>query len=169
MKKVEQTISGSHNIQVSGDYITTQKVVRQVEVLHDPNLHITDEQAHHIKELVLDLAKDNPKISYQGAYSLLYKRFKITKYSLLPREKYEEATKFLQKQIAIYRPALRKTNNEKYRNDMYKSIHARSRQLNIDIHEYATTVLETKTPVKSLKELSDTRLKKLYTKLFSQR
>ncbi len=168
MKKTKQTIMGNNNVQVAGDYITTQKIVRRVEVQHDPNLYITDEQAHRIKELVLDLAKDNPKISYQGAYSMLYRRFKITKYSLLPRNKYEEATKWLRKQIAIYRPALRKTNNEKYRNDMYKAIHARSRQLNINIHEYATTVLETKTPVKSLKELSDTRLKKLYTKLFSK-
>lgn len=169
MKKVEQKIVGNNNVQVSGDYITTQKVTRKVEVHHDPSLHITDEQAHHIQELVLDLAKDNPKLSYQAAYRLLYKKYSITSYKLLQKHNYEEATKWLHKQIAIYRPALRKTNNEKYRNDMYKAIHARSHQLNIDIHEYATTVLETKIPVKSLKDLSDTRLKKLYTKLFSIR
>lgn len=176
-KKIEnlsQDINGNNNIQVAGDYIKTEKIVRTTQVIHNPDEHITDSQAKEIRDKVIKIAEERAgekrysSAPYGIVYKALHDRFKITKYTLLPKDKYEEAIKWLDKQIAIYRPKLKNVDPEQYRKDMYKSIHARANQLGIDIHEFAITALELKKPISSLKELSDTRLKKVYTKLFSK-
>ena len=171
----EQQIIGDNNIQVGGDYITTNKITKKTEVLYDEDVHITDAQAKDIKDRVFKIAEsrlgenkfNNPP--YGFVYNGLYKRFKITSYKLLPKEKYNDAIKWLDKQIAIYRPKLKNVDAEQYRNDMYKSIHARARQLGINIYDFASSAFELKKPITSLKELSDMRLKRLYTKLFSKK
>lgn len=178
MKKVtngiNQDINGNNNIQIAGDFIKTEKIVRKTLVIHDSDEHITDSQAKEIRDRVKKIAEERAgerKYSsppYGAVYLTLYNRYKITKYTLLPKDKYEDAIKWLDKQIAIYRPKLKYVNPEQYRKDMYKSIHARANQLDINIHEFATNVLALKKPLSSLKELSDTRLKTIYTKLFSK-
>lgn len=171
---INQDINGNNNIQVAGDYIKTEKIVRTTQVVHNPDEHITDAQAKEVRDKIMKLAEEmsgDKKYSpspYKAAYKALYNKYKITKYTLLPKDKYEDAMKWLDKQIAIYRPKLKNVDREQYRKDMYKSIHARANQLHIDIHEFAETALELKKPISSLKELSDTRLKKLYSKLFSK-
>ncbi|EOA54211.1 hypothetical protein HMPREF1214_04175 [Bacteroides sp. HPS0048] len=174
VNNINQDINGNNNIQVAGDYIKTEKVVKTTQVIHNPDEHITDAQAKEIRDKVKKVAEEmagERKYSsspYGAVYTALYNRYKITKYTLLPKDKYEDAIKWLDKQIAIYRPKLKNVDPEQYRKDMYKSIHARANQLHINIHEYAANVLELKKPISSLKELSDTRLKKVYTKLFSK-
>ncbi|MDR3287180.1 MAG: hypothetical protein LBT27_07040 [Prevotellaceae bacterium] len=170
MKKINQEIVGSNNIQVAGNYITTNKVIKKTEVVHDVDIYITDAQAKEIRDRVHKIAEsrsNESKYSYPQAFKALYDRYKITKYTLLPKEKYNDAIKWLDKQIAIYRPKLKKVDNEQYRKDMYKSLNARAHQLDINIYDFANEKLKIKNPIKSLKELSDTRLKKLYEKLFS--
>ena len=173
MQEQTGSIKGNNNVQVvGGDHITTQKVIKKTEVIYDPNLYITDAQASEIQTRILKIAEEL-KGKYENphafAYSSFRKKFKITKYSLLPKEKFEEAIKWLDKQIAMNRPKLRKTDNDQYRKDTYRSLNARAKQLGIDIHEFANQELELKNPITSLKELSDTRLNKLYKKLFSIR
>lgn len=171
---INQDINGNNNIQVAGDYIRTEKIVRTTQVIHNPDEHITDAQAKEIRDKVQKIAEEKAgekKYSsppYGAVYNTLYNRYNITKYTLLPKDKYEDAIKWLDKQIAIYRPKLKNVDPEQYRKEMYKSIHARANQLHIDIHEFAETALGLKKPISSLKELSDTRLKKLYNKLFSK-
>lgn len=174
-KDISQNINGDNNIQVAGDFIKTDKVIKKTHVIYDPREHISDSQAKEIRDRVQKIAEERvgekrySSPPYGVVYAALYNRYKITKYTLLPKDKYEDAIKWLDKQIAIYRPLLKKTNNEQYRKDMYTSIYSRTKQLNIpNIHEYATIVLELKKPISSLKELSDTRLKKLYDKLYSK-
>jgi len=175
MKEVRQKISGNNNIQVGGDFIKTEKLVKTTQVIHNPDEHITDAQAKEISDKVKKLAEGmlgdskGKQQPYGKAYTSLYNRFNITSYKLLPKNKFEDAIKWLEKQIAIYRPKLKNVDAEQWRKDMYKSIHARSNQLSINIHDFAMTTLELKKPIASLKELSDTRLKKLYEKLFSKR
>lgn len=177
MEKNKQQIEGNNNIQIGvhhGDIIHTEKVIRKTEVIHDSNTHISDAQAKEIRDRVKKIAEEKAgerrytSAPYGLVYATLYNRYGITKYTLLPKDKYEDAIKWLDKQIAIYRPKLKHVDPEQYRKDMYKSIHAKANQLNINIHEFATTALGLKKPISSLKELSDTRLKKLYTKLFSK-
>lgn len=177
MEKNKQQIEGNNNIQIGvnhGDIIHTEKVIRKTEVIHDSNTHISDAQAKEIRDRVKKIAEEKAgerryiSAPYGLVYGTLYNRYGITKYTLLPKDKYEDAIKWLDKQIAIYRPKLKNVDPEQYRKDMYKSIHARANQLNIDIHEFAITALDLKKPISSLKELSDTRLKKLYTRLYSK-
>ena len=171
-KPKEQQIIGNNNIQVGGDYITTNKVVKKTEIIYDKDVHITDAQAKEIRDKVHKIAESRSgesRYSYGQAFKSLYDKFHITKYELLPIGRYEEAIKWLDKQIAINRPKLRNVNNEQFRKDMYKAIHARARQLGVDIHEFATNALSLKSSLKSLSDLSDMRLKQLYTKIFSIR
>lgn len=175
MKKVNQEIIGNKNVQVAGDYITTSKFVNKTTVIHDPNEHITDTQAKEIKDRVYKIAESRQGESkftsapYGLVYGGFYKRYKITSYKLLPKDKYEDAIKWLDKQIAIYRPKLKNVDKEQYLKDMYKAIHAKARQLGVDVYDFAYDTLELKKPIASLKELSDARIKKLYNKLFNKR
>ena len=168
MGKNQQTIIGNNNIQIAGD-VKTEKVVYKTEVIYDKDLHITDEQAKIIKDRITKIAqeKSGSPYAYKDAYKSLYNKFGITSYKILPKEKYDEAIEWLNKQIAMNRKGLRKNDPEQWRKDMYKSIHTRANELSIEIHSFATSVLQSKKPITSLTELSDTRLKKLYEKLFS--
>lgn len=169
-KFISLKIEGNHNVQVSGDYIKTDKIVRKTEVHYDKDEHITDAQAKEIRDRIQKIAESKSiesKYSYGKAYKALYDKYDITKYSLLPKDKYEDAIKWLDKQIVINRPKLKQVNNEQYRKDMYKSIHARANQIGINVHDFASAALELKSTVTSLTELSDAKLKKLYTKLFN--
>ena len=176
MERIHQQITGNNNIQVSGNYITTNKITNKTVVPHNSDLHISDAQAKEIKDKVYKIAesragerKFNSAPPYGLAYKDLYDKFKITSYKLLQKDEFDDAMKWLDKQIAIYRPKLKNVDEQQWRKDMYKSIFARSRQLGINIYEFASDVLELKKPLESLSELSDLRLKKLYSKVFSKR
>lgn len=170
MAEIKQKIRGNNNIQVGGDLIKTEKIVHKTEIIYDKDILITDEQAKEIRDKIHKIAQSSSsenKYSYKHAFTSFYNRFHITGYKLLPKEKYKDAIMWLDKQIAINRPKLRVVDNEQYRKDMYSAIHAKASQLNLDVHDFATNSLCLKKANKSLTELSDTRLKKLYTKLFS--
>jgi hypothetical protein len=98
-------------------------------------------------------------------------KFNVTHYALLPKDQFDDAIKWIQKQIAINRQKLRKPDNEKWKTQIYSSIWAKARERGMDkpqVYDYAEKVLSLKKPISSLKELSDTRLKKLYTKLYGK-
>lgn len=181
MKKNKQQIEGNNNIQIGvnhGDIIHTEKIIRKTEVIHDSNTHISDAQAKEIRDRVKKIAEEKAgerrytSAPYGLVYGTLYNRYGITKYTLLPKDKYEDAIKWLDKQIAIYRPKLKNVDPEQYRKDMYKSIHAKANELKFsheELYLFINDYLKPKKAITSLKELSDTRLKKIYTKLFSMR
>ncbi len=168
MGKTRQTIIGNYNIQVAGNLVT-KKIVHTTEVKYDEAKYITDEQAKTIRDFIMKIAseKTGDKQSYRHTYNSFYNKFKITKYQLLPKDRFEEAIIWLKQQVAMNRSSLKRVDPDKWRKEMYKSIHARANELNINIHDYATEVLNTKTPVLSLTDLSDARLQKLYDKLYS--
>ena len=176
-KEIKQKISGNNNIQIAGDLsIKIERIIQKSEVVYDQDEHITDAQAVEIKNRVTKIAqsragetKFNNKPPFGLVYATLYEKYKITKYTLLKKDQYEDAIKWLDKQIAIYRPKLKNIDEEQYRKDMFKSLNTRANQLGINIYEYAEWVLSLKTPITSLKELSNTRLEKLKSRLFSVR
>lgn len=181
MDKNKQKIEGNNNIQIgvhNGDIIYTEKVVRKTELIHDSDIYISDAQAKEIRDRIQKIAEEMAgekrytSAPYGVVYKSLYNRYKITKYTLLPKDKYEDAIKWLDKQIAIYRPKLKKVDPEQYRKDMYKSIHSKARELNFsheELYSFINEYLNPKKEIMSLTELSDTRLKKIYTKLFSMK
>jgi hypothetical protein len=182
MEKLNQKIKGNNNVQVgvhNGNIVKTDKVVNKTEVVYDPNEHVSDSEALLIRNKIDDLVKmlssdgSNKANIYPQEYKALYNEFGITSYKTLPKGKLDDAIKFLQKRIAyLGRKILRKSDNTEWRKQFYTSINAKARTLGMNKEElylYAENVLEMKQPLTSLKDLSDTRLKKLYSKIFNKR
>lgn len=183
MDKLKQKITGDKNIQIginNGSIIQTQKVVNRTTAIPNPELHISEEQAFLIKkkvenlvDIVCKVKKVGKKEAYNEVYGGLKYYFKVTGYKFIPKDKFDDAIRYLdQLNVIKYRPKLRKTDNEEYRKQLYKAIHAKANELGLDnhsLHDFINISLGLKKPISSLKELSDTRLKKIYSKLFSNR
>lgn len=180
MGNSNQKIKGNNNIQVGGDFVKTDKVVKKTEVIHNSNEHITSEQQYEIKTLIDKLVqmlsssnKENTSHFYSREWTTFKKQFKIPSYKVLKKEDYKKAIQWLSKRIAyLGRPKLRKTDNSQYRKELYKGIYARGKQLGMekqDIIDFAIKSLNIKNSITSLKELSDTRLKKLNQKIFNKK
>ena len=112
MKNVKQSIKGNNNLQIvtnNAPIIHTGKLTAKVNVVHNPAKHISDAQAQQIKEKVIEcaiiLASDgsNKKSLIQKQYGKLYRKYGLTKYSLLPKEKFEDAMKWPKKEVAASR------------------------------------------------------------------
>ena len=120
------------------------------------------------------LASDgsNKKSLVKKQYGKLYKKFGITKYSLLPKDKFEEAMTWLQKEIAASRKVLKESDPEEWRKAHYRAINARGRQMGMDKEAlliYASQILSLSNPLFSLKYLNDDLLKKLYNYMFRKK
>ncbi|HRR07341.1 MAG TPA: ORF6C domain-containing protein, partial [Rhodothermales bacterium] len=175
-KKIQQ-IGVNH-----GKIINTDKVTNVTEVVYQPELHITDQEAKLIKDKIEEIVDINDKAGkfktakskssfFATTWQEFKNRFGVTKYTLIPKDKYQECLDWLQEQIArVHRPKLRKNNNEEWKKQNYGAIYAKSKQIGMekqDLYNFAYEKLELKEPINSLKELSDVRLKKLYQILFS--
>lgn len=103
---------------------------------------------------------------FKQEYNTFYKEFKISSYKLLPKDKYEEALIWLRKRNAYKgKKVLRQGNKEEWRKEQYTAIYFKANNLGMskeDLYLFATEKLALKKPLTSLKELSDTRLEKLY-------
>ncbi|MDY3529054.1 ORF6C domain-containing protein [Riemerella anatipestifer] len=182
MDNIEQNSTGNNNLQVgvnNGQIIKTERIIRKIEIIHDKTDCITPVQALEIRTKVTEIGSAlalNKKITNQKAYgsvySTLYKKFGIHKYDLLPKDKFDEALKWLQKEYAIYAmPVLRKEDEETWRKNKYTSINTKYRQLGMTKEEFyifANEVLGLKKPFSSITELSKTSLEKLYKKIWAK-
>ena len=183
MESSKQKIKGNNNIQIginNGDIIHTQKIINRTNAIPNPEIHISEEQAFAIQQRVNDLVDLICKTkgfernkAYIEVYGGLKHYFRVTGYKFLPKDKFEDAIQYLDRlKVLKYRPKLRTLDNEEYRKQYYKSIHAKANELNFsheELYQFINDYLKPKKVITSLKELSDTRLKKIYTKLFSMR
>lgn len=169
IKKIKQEILGNNNTQVAGDYIVTPKYTTKVEVMYDPNLHISDAEARmiveKINEVVDVLSKNNTdkKKLYPQIYNALKTKFHCNKYSLIPKGEFNNAIKFLSKYKGINFSKSKLTQLQRV--DRYKAIHAKCHELNISdstMHQLINDYLSHKKTYNSLTELSDTSLNKVY-------
>lgn len=178
---INQTIKGNNNIQVvnnNAPIIHTGELKITMEVVHDPERHITDAQALQVREKVIECAmilasdENNKKSLIRKQYGKLYKKFGITKYSLLPKDKFEEAIQWLQKEITANRRVLKESDPIEWRKARYKAINARGKQMGMDwkaLLAYATQVLVLDNTLFSLKSLDDDQLQKLYNYMFQKK
>lgn len=173
MKEIEQKATGNNNIQVAqGNVIQTKQVKVVTEVVHDKNEHITDAQAFEVKEKITEIVNmvatngGNKPTLFKKEYSAFYRQFKITSYKLLPLNDFDSAIQWLNKRIAYYgKKNLRHGDNAQWRKKQYTAIYSRLKQLQMnraDLLTFAEQKLELKKPLGSIKDLSDTRLNKLY-------
>lgn len=170
-----QEITGDNNVQVginNGQIIQTKKIKQVTEVLHDANNHITDTQALEIREKLTEIVNmvasngGNKTLLFPKEYRAFYKQFGITKYTLLPKDKFDDALIWLAKRAAYYgKKNLRHGDKDEWRKKQYTAIYARIKQLGMskeDLLIFAVEKLALKKPLTSIKDLSDTRLQKLY-------
>ncbi|CAM1364277.1 AlbA family DNA-binding domain-containing protein [Tenacibaculum xiamenense] len=161
--------------------ITTKKVKKENKISPNPNFHISGEQANQIKEYINQIVDLNSKAGklkddkekgkfYASTWNKFKKKFGVTSYQLLPINKFDEAKNWLQRQLAIQKPKLRRTNNDEWRKRNYKAIWSKSRELNMSkeqIYQMAFERLKLKTPITSLKDLGEQNLDKLYRIMMS--
>jgi hypothetical protein len=184
---IKQQAKGKNISQIAvnnGTIISTEKITNKNEVIAHPDLHINEQQAKEIKDIIDNIVEINEKSGrvkvksdkgklYKDAWQSLYNRFGVTSYKLVDKDKFDEVVQWLNQQIAIkHRPKLRRTDNIEWRNQHYTGIYSRSRnELSMDkdqLYKLAFERLGLKKPIESLKELNDTHLKKLYSIIFSK-
>ena len=133
--------------------------------------HISQETAKKIQDIIGKIVsnmiasgkcKDQSK-EYAKIQKQLKDKFKVTSYLLIPAESGDEAIKWLNTKNALSLPKLRRTNNTIWKNEVYKGIWARSKQLGLsksEVYEIAESRYGKK--IDSLKMIGERNLKDLY-------
>ncbi|HWB06276.1 MAG TPA: toll/interleukin-1 receptor domain-containing protein [Verrucomicrobiales bacterium] len=161
--------------QAGRDLIFTQKHTTKAAPVVPQAHHITDGQAKTILDLLKELGERDEKAGKKPTYGLWQAKFKerpwagpdaegITSYKLLAAEEYESAVSWIKQQKAKGRPALRRTQNQEWRNDHYGRIWGCAKKLgwNDDqVHAFAQEYLGERKPVESLKDLGEQKLAKV--------
>lgn len=159
---------------VSGGVINfAERNVTQVKAEVKPNdEHISDEQAFKLKRLVEEivemekLVRQKPK-SHVAIWSALNSHMRVTRYRLIPFDKYEKAEKYLRMwmgRLSSAKSAPKKANNE-WRNRKYAYIKINTR----DIPAWLDTYLTKNFRASSITKLNDKELEKVYRAVSSKR
>ena len=164
-----QIVIGSENVVAGRDININKKVVKRNEVRPDPGgRHITEEQALRIRDLVgkyVDTQKEAGQHPTPGKlYAKLYKDFQVPSYREIALSDFNTAVTWLQQQIALLRPKLRRRNPAAWRNQYYTAIYARARSIGMtkeDVYDLAFQNLDLRHPISSLKELTQRNLQLL--------
>jgi len=156
-----------------GDISINQKKIVRPRFVREPE-DITEEQAFEIKRRIEDLGKIDEQAGRGNTYGKWQNYFKntfhLTSYKKLRADKFEEAISFLNQQRGRSLPKLRRTNNDEWRNRIYKAIWPLARELNMtheQVYDFAFTELELDKPIISLTELKEQNLEHLRNKLRS--
>lgn len=163
-----QSIIGNGNIQAGGDININKKETIRNEFKPGPE-HITAAQARKLQKLVEKATEieETAGVDRGKAFAKWWGRLKdlynVGTYREIPAHLGEHAIAYMTQQIAIMRPKLRRNDNSSWRNEHYKGIYARARQLGISKGEvYAIAFDRLGVQVISLTKLGEQNLKKLY-------
>ena len=175
-------IQGDNNINIDGNnnkieinhYTKTPK--KQVEVYqHDSDIHISQEQQIHVRELVSqigDMCRDVLKEGhYSHVYSALNHKLHVNSYKLIPKTDFNKAIAFLKQKQKILLDQLCIVNATRYKEyiiPLIKQIwHINENNDNFlefdDLLDYATKI--TKTNKRDIENFSAVDLRKIYRKL----
>ena len=167
-------INGDGNVQVNGNMNINSKKIERVPPPPRGPEHITDLQAYKLMELVKKAveieskAGKEPSKAFPAWWSKLKKKYKVPRYDLIPCNLGDEAISYMQQEIAKLRPKLRRRDNEAWRNEHYRGIWSRSKELGHD-KPWVYALVEEKIgkKIESLTTLGEQDLKKLYTIVMS--
>ncbi len=160
-------VAGRNNrIQVAGhDIINTERNVHRSQITPDAR-HIDGAQKKKLQPVIADLADrlagEDGKRRFGAVHSMIQRKFKVSAFALIPKERFEEVLNFLNQQRAIQRSRLRHRNPAAYQQDFFRAIHARCSALGWDksqLHQFAAEKLGLKRPLVSLRELGTIQLK----------
>ena len=171
--QVIQTISGKGNMVAGRDLnIRAERVVHRAVVQTDPGgKHISNSAARRIQELVKDyidihtMAGKDTQRAAQRIWSSLKNEFNVTSYKEIPAQDSDRAIQWLQAQVAMARPKIRRKAPEKWKETLFKPIYTRASELGIskdDLYLLARERLPLKKPIRSLKELTQRDLQRLH-------
>lgn len=179
-KDAQISIKGNSNNVVNGDKnIIVQNInpiIKKPNIVKPNETHITNEQQFAIQEKIKEIVEKeiiggkSSNLAYASAWGAFKKKFKITSYKELEKERFEEAIKYLNIKNAIKRPKIRRRDNGKWRAEIYSAIWAKARELNLSKEEVYQIVLDKyNKKISSLTELGEQVLTKLKSHLFSKK
>lgn len=163
------TVMGSHrHVAVAGrDLIQTHRHVVRNAVTPDAS-HLSAEQVAALRPLIVAvadrLADASGTPNFAAVHRQLQRRFRIASYLLIPADRFADAVAFLKRQRAAHRGPLRRRNPAAYAQDLFRAIHAASRQRGWDREQlgtFAQARLGLREPVRSLRELGPNQLRTL--------
>lgn len=161
------------NVTVAGrdivNHYNEKSVIRNI--ITPGSGHISQATAKKIQDIIGKIVSNliasgkctDERKEYAKIQTQLKNKFKVTSYLLIPAEYGEETIKWLNTKNALNLPKLRRTNNSTWKNELYKGIWARSKQLGIiknEVYEIAEARYGKK--IDSLKLLGERNLKDLY-------
>ncbi|MCI6988722.1 MAG: ORF6C domain-containing protein [Campylobacter sp.] len=179
IKKRKISIKGNSNTIISGDNNTiTQNInpiIKKPPIIIAPDeRHITNEQQFKIKSKIDDIVKKDiekgveAKKAYPRIWNMFKRKFKLTSYKELEKEKFDEAMQYLNKINSMKLSQIRRTNNPSWRKELYKSIYSKANELGLSKYDLYNLVYEKyNKKIKSLKDLGEQNLVKLKSYLFS--
>ena len=159
--KVTLNASGEHIFQAARDlHVHNKPAVNKTVFVREPH-HMSEAQAAEIKRLLTELGERDELAGKGKTYGLWMskftgkKAFDLTTYKALPASKYEDAIEWIKQQKALGRSALRRTNNQVWRNDHYAAIWGTAKKMNLErdaVHQKAKEYFGLKKTVNSLKD-----------------
>ena len=171
---VVQTVSGNENIVAQtgqGDISINQKKIVRPKVIREEG-DISEETAFEIQDLIRQLAQTDEMAGKHSSYGewqqRLKNRYKVASYRKLSLEQGEDAIGWLKQELGRKLPSLRRSNNDEWRQRIYKGIWAAAGELDWDkprVYEFAFQQLGLKKPISSLKELGEQKLESLRDKM----
>lgn len=159
--------AGRDSIIAGRDVNINRREIERVDYVPDDR-HISPEMAKKIKDRVASLvdievtAGSVVQRSYAKWYGALKNRFNVPSYKLIPHHLGQDALDWLAQQSAIARPKLRRADNQKWRNEHYKTIWTKSKIMGMskaDVYHIVHERIGKK--INSLKRLGERDLKKL--------
>jgi len=168
-------IKGSSNVVVGGDVrgnvnVNTKQIIRPT--ITPPPGSLSPSQARRLQKAIAKVVQieamggvldgDRPKL-FAKWQNILKDRFDVQSYREIPAALYGSALAWLNQVAAMNRPKLRRTDNAAWRNEHYRAIWARARQMGLskgDVYGLVLNRLEKQ--VTSLKQLGEQSLHRLY-------
>ncbi|OYW74785.1 MAG: hypothetical protein B7Z37_16135 [Verrucomicrobia bacterium 12-59-8] len=159
--RISLNAQGETVYQSAGDlYVNPKPPVNKTVFMREPH-HVSEAQAAEIRRLLTGLAERDELAGKGKTYGAWMNKFtgkngfNLTTYKALPASQFEAAVKWIKMQKAVGRSALRRTNNQVWRNDHYAAIWGTAKKMNLDrdaVHQKAREYFGLKKAVESLKE-----------------
>lgn len=164
---------GNNNVIVQNSQevqININKVERKILKFTPTDRHISSAQAAKIQETIANLVEKetasgdvSAEAMFKKYYAMLKKRYKVATYREIPAHLGDAAIHHLKQLSAIKRTKIRRTDNDNWRKELYKAIHAKSKSIGLSKGElYGLIYNKIGKQVPSLTQLGERDLKKVY-------
>ncbi len=167
------TVEGTRNqVNVAGgDLTVTSRLVRRNVITPDER-HLAREQRTRLRAAIHDLAcrmarVDGPP-NLGAVHTMLQRRFAVTSYLLIPRERYSEALEYLHRELVVRRSLLARRDPARLRLELFRAIYARAGELGWsreELYRFAAERLGVPERVTSLKQFGADELRKLVDRM----